>query len=157
MFRQMGNRKMVPPSHLYVGFHLKCCSLLGFCNILQQKHWNAALGIVRWSSSVSHLQLPWHWAYQQWWSHLCRCSGARHPVWKVWTLVSSKLFFRISGLIWSCQISETWVLFVLFNFVFLVAMATSDNSTRLRAAECDFIMCWSQLEPISHHIPVVEV
>jgi hypothetical protein len=42
-------------------------------------------------------------------------------------------------------------------FVFLVAMATSDNSTRLRAAECDFIMCWSQLEPISHHIPVVEV
>jgi hypothetical protein len=23
-------------------------------------------------------------------------------------------FFRISGLIWSCQISETWVFFVLF-------------------------------------------
>ena len=63
------------------------------------------------------------------------------PVWKVWTLVSFKLFFHISWVYVELLLSEAWVF-----FVFLVTMAISHNMSadpnQLLEAAQSVVLCF---------------
>ena len=133
--------------------HLKCCSFL-----VQQKHWNAALGQMVQPCLPSPTSTAW--AYQQWMKMIppvpmLRCEA---PCVKgVDPGFLKAVFFRISGAY--LELPNLWSLGILC--ILCSYMATSHNMSagqnqRLRAAECDF-MCWSQVEPISHHIAVVKL